>query len=1539
MNASLKQKELNVLRRFIPLNTLSDDHFDGLIQGLNIEEMPKGSVLFEQGDTKKEFVYLVAGSVTLLAGDMVMETIETGSEASRFALAHQLPRKVKAVVKSKARIIRLATDKLESKQAKKPSATYMVEEAAEDEGDWMTTMLQSPVFQRLPASNLQKVMMKMEEVAFDSREIVVKQGDAADYYYIIKKGTCELIRQSSDKARPIKLAELHSCTSFGEDALLSGAPRNVTVKMKGKGQLLRLTKEDFISLVKEPVLQYLSYQEANEKIQQGAAWLDVREPNVYKEEHIEGSVNIPFFSLRMKVASLKHDQQQILICEQGRTSEAAAFLLLKFGFNAYILQNGMEGVPSQEQAQEDTVDNEPVITEKTEPSQSESIDTELEKAKLTVLELENLYTSLKTKHSEVSAERDALKQKEKSNSDQQSIDALKSELELLKVKFSEQDSVLVIADEKSRSAEAKLKSKEEQLSKLEQEKLDVQVMLESSKDELVGLAGEQAERDGQLQSQRSELEELRKSLLREQESSVSAQLINDELIVKVNALGEELVEQDSFLQNDKKNAEKRLEELEQEKLETQELLENLKDKHAKLVDCQAQVGEELQSQRAEVDALNKILLEERNASVSANEKVDELSLTIKSLQTELEKQESLLENDKVYKEKAALTLEEKEKALKQINDSLLKSQQSLDNLEQSYEQLVNEKSKVEEQLKEQNTVLEKHQVSSAKEKQAAEKQLEDLGVKLDETDKYVLSLEQEAKEAIQRTEEKQQLISQLEDKNTQIEDELEQIQQNVGKSQQEKDKQQEVLTSQLGDLQAELELYKEEKEAFNSEARDRQAKLSELEQCKQAYEEQIKEQQESIAQLVDANENFQKDAEEKNQLGLVELAVKEEYISQLTLKINEFEQELNQQKELTEFGRQSHEKSKKDFATLEQELVRLQEASELSQNEKEREINELNIKLNDRQLEVENNKRSKSEVESSLQSALDQLKTDKLELQKNSDIEIAALKEELHGQNTEFQEEVALNNKQKSDLEVLRDQALALEMSLSKRDADAKDLTAKLEELEQVENNLQSTLAKKETLYQEKDQALNSQLLKLEKSLSEKQTELDDVENQVKTLGVEKELVENNAREMEATLSEGINKQQGLSDELKNAHQQINVLVQNAKDVNDSSQQLEILYKDLKTQLELSQRAEEGLSQANEESGNERIQLVAEIEKLNAENKQLSIALTDTQQYQKDAEASLAMLVNDKQAVGEGLKERITELEKVCDESTQKQAETFEELDVNRKELQQASESYDALLVELEQQKDDKQLVQQQTVKLQDKVVELESKAQLLDDEKSQLEQDLLLEKEGQAELGNKYSQFEKQGVEEKTVLENQVEKMTEALQFSQKETEAVSLKLEETQAVKKTVEDEKYALEQKVVLYEQNKEALTKNIKELEKQVGQPEEVVRLEEENRVLEDETEHLKSTLMDMEIRLESLNVEEVAPLPVDKTNDEVQALKSELGLVREQTESDIQAMQAKLESSEMMNLRLKKTLLALQATTNSEISHNESSIEKKKSWWK
>ena len=87
-----------------------------------------------------------------------------------------------------------------------------IDETQGDSDDWMTALLKSPIFQRLPPVNLQKILMSLEAVHFGKGEVILDQGGMGDYYYLIKNGKCELSRKPTPNAKEIKLAQLQPAT-------------------------------------------------------------------------------------------------------------------------------------------------------------------------------------------------------------------------------------------------------------------------------------------------------------------------------------------------------------------------------------------------------------------------------------------------------------------------------------------------------------------------------------------------------------------------------------------------------------------------------------------------------------------------------------------------------------------------------------------------------------------------------------------------------------------------------------------------------------------------------------------------------------------------------------------------------------------------------------------------------------------------------------------------------------------------------------------------------------------------------------------------------------------------------------------------------------------------------------------------------------------------------------------------------------------------------------------------------------------------------
>src|ERR1044072_3055754 len=205
----------------------------------------------------------------------------------------------------------------------------------------MTSLLQTKAFHKIPPANIQAIFMRMQRVDYKPKEVVIKQGDEGDYFYVIVKGRCVVTRETPLNKEGIKLAELGIGDTFGEEALIAEAKRNATVTMLTDGALMRLNKQDFRELMNEPLLQWVSFEDAREIVAKGGKWLDVRLPSEHQNLCIEESLNIPLYFIRLKLSALDKSIPYVVYCDTGRRSSAAAYIMVERGFDAYVLKGGL----------------------------------------------------------------------------------------------------------------------------------------------------------------------------------------------------------------------------------------------------------------------------------------------------------------------------------------------------------------------------------------------------------------------------------------------------------------------------------------------------------------------------------------------------------------------------------------------------------------------------------------------------------------------------------------------------------------------------------------------------------------------------------------------------------------------------------------------------------------------------------------------------------------------------------------------------------------------------------------------------------------------------------------------------------------------------------------------------------------------------------------------------------------------------------------------------------------------------------------------
>lgn len=343
-----KPLDLGLLRSFSPLDGLKPENLQTLARKTQLRELPAGRLLFKEGDSDKRTYYLVSGVLELLRDERSVTVLRGGSPEARNPIAPFTPRRYTArAVSERVEFIVIDSDMLDMMLTWDQTGSYEVGELsqANDQAtasdDWMTTLLQTKAFHRIPPANIQAIFMRMQRMEAKAGDVIIKQGDDGDYFYVIVKGKCLVTRETPLNKAGIKLAELGMGDTFGEEALIADAKRNANITMLTDGALMRLAKDDFRKLLNEPMLQWVTFERAREIVAKGGKWLDVRLPSEFENFHLDDALNLPLYFLRLKLKTLDPKVHYVAVCDTGRRSSAAAYILAERDLNVSVLKGGL----------------------------------------------------------------------------------------------------------------------------------------------------------------------------------------------------------------------------------------------------------------------------------------------------------------------------------------------------------------------------------------------------------------------------------------------------------------------------------------------------------------------------------------------------------------------------------------------------------------------------------------------------------------------------------------------------------------------------------------------------------------------------------------------------------------------------------------------------------------------------------------------------------------------------------------------------------------------------------------------------------------------------------------------------------------------------------------------------------------------------------------------------------------------------------------------------------------------------------------------
>ena len=341
----------STLVRFEPVARLSPSRLEELAAVCFIEPISKSLDPTRMVNSGMQALYVVNGDLGIRYEDGKKVILRAGTDAAKHPVDAGRLKIKDTIALTSLDIVRIDLDLLDimltwdqlsgypPAQIKKTKVEKT--EFKLDAATFNAFKVQNGVFEKLPAANIEAMFARMQPLEVEAGQTIITQGQEGDYYYLIHEGSAVVSRVKDPSQSPIKLAEIYKGAGFGEEALASDTKRNATVTMQTDGVLLRLNKQDFIELLKAPIISTINMAQAQAKVDSGNAnWLDVRFASEYSYHHIDGAINAPLHELRSFISQLDTEKEYIVHCQTGRRSSAAAFILAQFGLKALVLAGG-----------------------------------------------------------------------------------------------------------------------------------------------------------------------------------------------------------------------------------------------------------------------------------------------------------------------------------------------------------------------------------------------------------------------------------------------------------------------------------------------------------------------------------------------------------------------------------------------------------------------------------------------------------------------------------------------------------------------------------------------------------------------------------------------------------------------------------------------------------------------------------------------------------------------------------------------------------------------------------------------------------------------------------------------------------------------------------------------------------------------------------------------------------------------------------------------------------------------------------------------
>jgi CRP-like cAMP-binding protein/Fe-S-cluster-containing hydrogenase component 2 len=216
-----------------------------------LREFAPGEQITTEGNFGNSFFILTRGTVSVTLGPEArrLATLNQGSFFGEMTLISGLPRNASVTALEPCEVIEIPRRAFEQWMKKPGPFRQMMDQTYIERG--LANHLRTiPDFADIDQRIVQELVKKVRLRIFSKDEVIVREGDDADSFYLIRDGFVRVMKaMAGGEQRTV--AYLKDGSYFGESALLSAKRRNASIIAMGKVEVIQVMKEDFFALMKQ----------------------------------------------------------------------------------------------------------------------------------------------------------------------------------------------------------------------------------------------------------------------------------------------------------------------------------------------------------------------------------------------------------------------------------------------------------------------------------------------------------------------------------------------------------------------------------------------------------------------------------------------------------------------------------------------------------------------------------------------------------------------------------------------------------------------------------------------------------------------------------------------------------------------------------------------------------------------------------------------------------------------------------------------------------------------------------------------------------------------------------------------------------------------------------------------------------------------------------------------------------------------------------------------------------------------------------------